>query len=300
MDTIKKTKRLPGFLAFALLAACAFLLVPSYKIHSPKVYDCFLFYNELELLEIRLHEMNDYVDKFVIVEATETFRGNPKKLFYEENKALFEKYKDKIIHITISDHVATNDPWVREHYQRNQVLRGLKDARPHDIVLLSDVDEIVRKTKIPELVRPILTEKCDLVVCQQTMYQGHLNRRKIDGIPWPGTTAVSYKMLKKLSPTKVRKLRKTRERQLRRANIQHVMMLSDAGWHFTSMGGIQRYLTKIESFSHSEMDSPEIKTEENLSRILMNFPIVSIDESFPSFVRENQDYLREKGFLDKE
>ena len=80
---------------FVVLCGMFFLKKP----HVPQVYDCFPFFNELELLEVRLGELYDHVDKFVIVECTETYRGKPKPLYYAENKNRFEKFSDKIIHI---------------------------------------------------------------------------------------------------------------------------------------------------------------------------------------------------------
>jgi hypothetical protein len=67
------------------------------------IYDAFLFFNELDLLDIRLNLLNDVVDKFVVVESTVTFSGKTKKLFFDENKQMFEKFSDKIIHIVVSD-----------------------------------------------------------------------------------------------------------------------------------------------------------------------------------------------------
>lgn len=67
------------------------------------VYDCFQFFNELDILKIRLNVMNDVVDKFVISEATETFSGLKKPLYYEENKEMFKEFEDKIIHVVVDD-----------------------------------------------------------------------------------------------------------------------------------------------------------------------------------------------------
>ena len=67
------------------------------------VYDCFQFFNELDILKIRLHVLNPVVDRFVISEATETFSGLKKPLYYEENKELFAEFADKIIHVVVED-----------------------------------------------------------------------------------------------------------------------------------------------------------------------------------------------------
>ena len=103
------------------------------------IYDCFSFFNELDLLEIRLNTLDSVVDKFVIVESTLTHTGNPKPLYYAENKKRFEKFKDKIIHIIVDEFPSFPDAtnremaWIRENCQRNAILRGIpKTAKDND------------------------------------------------------------------------------------------------------------------------------------------------------------------------
>jgi hypothetical protein len=117
---------------------------------KPKVYDCFSFFNELDVLEIRLNELDKYVDYFVLVEMTVTHKGDPKPLYFEQNKKRFDKFLHKIIHIVVADYPQVNDPWIREHYQRNCIERGLNNCNNNDIIIISDVDEIPRGTKISE------------------------------------------------------------------------------------------------------------------------------------------------------
>ena len=119
------------------------------------IYDCFIFFNEIDLLDLRLNELDSVVDKFVIVESTETFSKKKKTLFFNENKERFSKFKDKIIHIIVDDSPeltkTSSDPggrWNIEHFQRNCIERGLVDCKPEDIILVSDVDEIPRKSSI--------------------------------------------------------------------------------------------------------------------------------------------------------
>ena len=93
---------------------------------SIKIIDCFIFYNELDLLEYRLNILNDVVDYFVIVESTHTFVGKEKVLFFNENKHLFEKFNEKIIHIIVDDfpykypniNIHNNEQWKNEKFQR--------------------------------------------------------------------------------------------------------------------------------------------------------------------------------------
>jgi beta-1,4-mannosyl-glycoprotein beta-1,4-N-acetylglucosaminyltransferase len=94
-----------------------------------KIIDCFIFYNELDLLKYRLHILNNFVDYFVIIESRHTFSGKEKKLYYDDNKKSFEIYKDKIIHIIIDDmpfklpfiNISKNEQWENEYYQRKSI-----------------------------------------------------------------------------------------------------------------------------------------------------------------------------------
>lgn len=124
------------------------------------IYDCFTFYNELDLLEIRLNELNSEVDYFVIVEATRTQTGNKKKLYFELNKKRYAKFKSKIIHIIIKDmpNIKYNSAWVLENYQRNQIIKGLNKCDLKDIIFISDLDEIPNKNTFKKIVSK-LTKK---------------------------------------------------------------------------------------------------------------------------------------------
>src|SRR5689334_5945992 len=111
------------------------------------IYDCFIFFNELELLDIRLNILNEVVDKFVLVEATQTHQYKPKPLYYSDNKERFKAFHDKIIHLIVDELPPnpTNGPrnsWDMERFQRNCIARGLNDCKPDDVIIISDLDEI--------------------------------------------------------------------------------------------------------------------------------------------------------------
>ena len=119
----------------------------------PRVYDCFQFYNEFDVLEIRLAELDPLVDHFVLVEATHTHTGKPKPLHFTENRKRYERYAHKIIHVVIDD-LPLDDPshFARDIHQREAILRGLGGAQPDDRILFSDCDEIPK----PHLLRKAL------------------------------------------------------------------------------------------------------------------------------------------------
>ena len=257
-----------------------FLLLPS--ILFGKIYDCFPFFNELDILEIRLDEMYEHVDHFVLVEAIETFRGDPKPLHYENNKERFEKYADKIIHVVNPHRHQVDNHWSRERFQRNYIREALKTCARDDIIFLSDVDEIIRKEQIlPLSERVSYTQKP--ITCRQELYKFSLNQIDTSHI-WHGTIAFPYRLLSQ---------RRTLEgfRYFRYS----LEVFEDAGWHFTSIGTIENHLLKIGAFSHSEIDTPEYK--ENLRSMMESYPLVPIDETFPRIIQENEEKYRSMGFI---
>ena len=169
-------------------------LIFSRNLHS-KVYDCFTFFNEMELLEIRLNELYDEVDHFVIVENPLTFSGNEKELYFEKNKERFKKFEDKIIHV-VGPKRPEEGVWAREEAQRNDILLGLKDAKEDDIIIVSDLDEIVKKEKIKEI-KKIIAEKKDPVELRMVLYRYFLNRKDRKVSDWRLAYATTYKILKK-------------------------------------------------------------------------------------------------------
>ena len=121
-----------------------------------KIFDCFIFFDEELLLDLRLNILDKHVDKFVIVESQFSHRGEKRQPVFNLNK--FKKFKNKIEYILLNDNpknlyqLIENDPKInekkiingnlREFYQRNAISRGLKDANDEDFVIISDVDEI--------------------------------------------------------------------------------------------------------------------------------------------------------------
>lgn len=249
---------------------------------SPKIYDCFMFRDELELLDIRFHELNDVVDHFVLVECRESFTGKPQKLFYEENKSLFDKkFTDKVKHI-ILDSLPKGDTWYRENFQRSQILSGLEGCRDEDLVIISDADEIPSAESVRSY-RPDM----GIRTFPQTMYYYWLNCR-VRGNDPNRVKICTYSDLIAFGVKEVR-YRET-----------PFLEVTNGGWHFSYMGGEQRISDKISSFAHSEYNRPEIKDLEHIykcmntpcdlfSRPGMEFRFVDLDESFPKFVLENKD-----------
>ncbi|KAG0333926.1 hypothetical protein BG000_008783 [Podila horticola] len=133
---------------------------------TPKMIDIILFNSELDLLDLRLNELQHVVDTFVIIESNTTFSGHPKKLYYKLFSRHFEKFKHKIHHIELppmskEDAKRYSDGWANEHYARDKgVLLAIQQLQPRegDWLLLSDLDELPRPSILQMMKYPEDTE----------------------------------------------------------------------------------------------------------------------------------------------
>lgn len=258
-----------------------FFFSSGFLLGRPQVYDCFPFFNELELLEIRLHEMSPYVDKFVIVESVETFRGNPKPLYFEENKERFAPYLHKIIHV-VKESEETDFPYLRECHQRDHILFGLTECADDDIIIISDVDEIIRRNALPALIRFFEKKRGDVFVAIQDHYTMYMNRFLQR---WLGSIVTNFKTLKKTTP------------QLMRQSRMKYPQVESLGWHFSWLGGPDKIVTKLESYSLDYMDTKENKDKKKIEREMLEGDFKPVDHTFPELVQERKEYYREIGLI---
>ena len=276
-----------------------------------KVYDVFTFFNELDLLELRLEMMDSFVDKFVIIECVETFSGNKKPLYYEENKDRFKKYHHKIIHritqdppksfedlrqrildpnnddlmkqICIQALTTSNVPpgelhWLKEFYQKENIRRSLLDLEDDDICFIGDLDEIWN----PELDYSAI-DNHSIYKLKQLVYVGYLNNKSNE--PWAGTLLTKYKNIKNSCLNHLRTRSKT-----------DYTYIDNAGWHFSFMGGEDRIKLKIESYGHQEFNNDQVKNQVSknleLGRDLLGrseFYYTINESELPKYVIENKE-----------
>ena len=270
------------------------------------IYDCFTFFNELDLLEIRLNVLKDVVDKFVLVEADRTFTNRSKRLFFEENKPRFASFASRIIHVKVTDHPPFKTAWHYESHQRNAIARGLVGAKPDDVILISDVDEIPD----PAAVRQYAGRR-GMVVFNQIYYAYYLNFRNVRRRRWEFAKMVSYAdflhgfddvevMHNEHLPEEVNvgtTASKIRMRALPRSR-GGVTVVRRGGWHFTSLGGASALAEKMRSFSHQEYNPGEDNISETRLKELidkgagpfwkMNCFADRIDARLPRYICDNQ------------
>jgi len=212
-----------------------------------KIIDCFTFYNEIDLLYYRLSILYEHVDYFIIVEANQTFSGKEKSLYYLNNIHLFEKFKDKIIHIVVNlpfkypniDY-HKNEQWINEKYQRNSINNGIKklSLNNDDLIIISDLDEIPN----PNILIQIKDNKIkinDGKILQLDMYYYNLYSKHHD--KWYHSKIVSYNTYIKTTPEAIRHSK--------------IQVIENAGWHLSYFGDANFISNKIKNFSHQEFNS---------------------------------------------
>jgi len=250
-----------------------------------KVYDCFTFFNEYDLLNIRFNELYDEVDFFVIVENPLTFTGNAKPLYFAENKQKYEKFLNKIIHIVGPERKIAKNAWERENKQRNDILLGLQKADDSDVIIITDLDEIVKKEKIKEIKQFVENEK-EPVRLAMKLYRFFINRLDENIERWSLGYACSYKTLKKFSP------------QFLRVEYKNKYSIDNAGWHFTSLGWVDNFVYKLNSWPHTEKNTKHNKKPKNILKKARKGKLTKIDSSYPKFIVENLNYFRDINFID--
>lgn len=265
------------------------------------IYDTFIFFNELDLLDIRLNILNDSVDRFVLVEATQTFQGKPKPLYFDENKSKFSKFKHKITHVIVDDLPVNAAPFDREYFQRDAILRGLSGCNAEDLIILSDLDEIPNPEVIPKYL-----EKGQIGLFVQKLFYYTLNTKCVELENLPCSLIVSFDEIG--LPAALRKrVVAYHSAMLSKADLDsHFKTFENGGWHFSYLGGPEAIKTKIEAYSHEELNIDEFKSIHNIQTAIANgrdifgrklsFANATIEE-LPKFIVENFSTYKNKGLL---
>lgn len=226
-----------------------------------KLFDCFTFFNELDILEVRLEYLYNHVDFFVIVESDHTHTAKPKEYILEQNRVRFQQYFDKIIYIkqkavitdSFSDFAKEYSPkdeyWKLENDQRNGIQKGLSGANSEDIIMISDVDEIPGISAIKQLKRSLFFNK--KVAFNQQLHLYFVNCLALGKDQnWTGTVACKLKNLETAQDLR---------------NGRHTYKLvKHGGWHLSYMGGLDNIIKKIDSFAHTEFNQDKYKIKEQI------------------------------------
>lgn len=275
------------------------------------VIDCIPFFNELDILKLRLHILDPLVDRFVIEEATHTFSGLPKELCFEKNREMFEEFLPKITYLVVDNSPEEISTHERDKFQKNALAKALTDASDEDVLILSDVDEIPNPAVLQELVKRFDPDK--IYHLAQRNFYCYLNMEEVSGnllsitgeFPgverrmWLGTKVFAKKNIPESGIIDLREISPEDPRSVR---------VADGGWHFGYMGSChetdvsKRVGTKVVAAAHQEYNTEDVLAEVKDRLILGEdifgrnavFQWAVVDESYPQYLLEHKseyDYL---------
>ena len=275
------------------------------------VYDLIPFFNELDILKIRLGVLDPYVDKFIIEEATTTFSGEKKELCFEKNRNLFKDYLDKIIYIVVDEDKNFKVTHERDYFQKNHLIKGLDQvgATEDDILIFGDVDEIPNPKELEKIISSF--DKSKVYHLAQRNFYVYVNNEEKSGkllsitkefpdIPeserlWLGTKICNIDNIPEEGIVRLRDLVPvTDPRSVRVPN---------GGWHFGYMGGfgekdpMKRIGIKTKAAAHQNFNEREVLAETMDHLILgmdifgrdAHFERVEVDNTYPVYLREHID-----------
>ena len=229
-----------------------------------KIFDCFMYFDEDQILDLRLNMLNEKIDYFIIVESTFNHKGEKRKLLFDINK--FQRFEKKIIYIiydnesekiqkfTGNEGLKENknkhifNAILRENAQRNYIIEGLYDADEEDIIFISDIDEIPKLDKFN-----FYNLKDQIAIFRQDMFHYKYNL-VIPDYNWYGTRAVKKKNL--ISPQWLRNIKNKKYPPYRidaffsKKKYFNVQIINDGGWHFSNLKTPDKILHKYKSYLH--------------------------------------------------
>lgn len=252
-------------------------------INGQLVFDAFPFFNELELLDIRLNTLNEVVNYFVLVESRKNFQRQFKPLYFDESKHLFEPFLHKIKHIILDDIPDHLDAFSRDYYQKQAIFKGLTDIKLNDYLIVSDLDEIWN----PNIVLPYYIEKdtYEPYKLELRCFYHYINTEVITN------KIISSFIIKYSAPFDVRRIRSLQE-----------PLIKNAGHHYSSCGGPERIALKAVSYAHDVLDKRILdlnylkdaldKNEVFFDRTSEKLVTVPIDLDYPEYIRHNQEKFK--------
>ena len=221
--------------------------------------DACILYNELDLLTLRLEELWNHVDFFIVVEHDVTHSGQPKPLFFREHASRFKKYESKLIYRAITnlpliDSETEEARFAREAVQRNSITAAVSELNlsANDIVIVCDIDEIPRSERLDGL--DAMLTKYDYAIFILTNYRGYINNESelaLNKIKWVGPVACRVKTLMKVGAQQVRRGNSKAGGSFVSRSKDYAYV-ENGGWHFSSLGGPDAFWLKAANFCHIE------------------------------------------------
>ena len=265
------------------------------------IYDCFSYWDEDLLLDLRLNILDKYVDFFVIVEGNKTWQDNPKNLRFDINR--FSKFKEKIIYVPVTNMPSGINPYLRENFQRNSIMRGLEHCKDDDFIIISDLDEIPNPDQLKKF-----NKKMRYAVFKQSHFYYKFNLQSENEPFWFGSRICVKKYLK--SPQWLRDLKFKKRPFWRLDKFRLNNIINEGGWHFCNLKKPEQLLYKYKNLcetndpiNFNERIDEKYLSLDSINKMITekkdiigrnhNYKKVSIDKSFPSYLIDNISNYKE-------
>ena len=264
-----------------------------------KIFDCFLFYNEFDLLELRLRELYDHVDHIVLIESDHTLTNRAKPYLFEQHQARYSRWLDKITHVKHQSR-CHSDPWLNVYDQRNALIDGLSQAHDDDVVIFNDVDEIVRVDAIQQI---RMHDQSLIYGLHMPLFNFRFNFMRVDPEPYNiWTTAARASWVKKHNGQMLRNqlgnlLDLPFEYAWNQKDQVHwtqdnTTVIQHGGWHFSYLGDNEWLRDKAANTCHQEENTAELLAQLDVEKSLAEkkswnrhwpycYEIVDLDDYFP-------------------
>jgi len=219
------------------------------------IIDCFPYFNEKELLELRYNVLKDHVDYFFIADANYTHEGEPKEFTCVETMKELGIPSDQmqVFHVELPSRDQARDPWIRERAQRDALSVPLSMMPPDTIFISSDCDEIANPAAFPAIKKAVETEYVKVKRLSMSMFYGRADTQLVnpEGEPFNWTSPVvdTVQGLKEFGTLS----------ELRASQDNYLIGDRDAGWHFSWMGDNEKHRIKLKSFAHQELNVPQVQ-----------------------------------------
>ncbi len=267
-----------------------------------QIIDCFMYFDEDLILEVRLNTLFEHVDQFVICEATLDHAGKEKKLNFNINK--FEKFKKKIKYIVVDDLPKTVETFkknwhpahLRDQFQRNALARGLKECDENDLIMISDLDEIPNPEKLSEF-----GEKDKYACFVQKNFSLKLNLHNKSEPKWFGTRMCRKKDL--VSPQWLRDIKAKSRPFYKFFKPKFDKFINGGGWHFSSVKSAEGIYKKLDSYAEQQWNNKKFKNMDIIKRKIKKkedlfdrnheFEVINVDATFPNYIYKNKKKFEE-------
>ncbi len=292
-----------------------------------KIFDCFMYFDEDVVLDVRLNFLDKFVDKFIIIESEYNHKGEKRTPLFNIDK--FKKFKHKIKYILTNDipsgieEIKKSDDenevysksifnaWKRENLQRNQITKGLSDANKEDWVIISDLDEIPNLKKID-----LKNTNDTFIFFKQDMMYYKFNL-KLENYTWIGSKACKMKNLE--SPQWIRDIKDKKYHWWRldtyfsKKKYRNILFIENGGWHFSYLKSPKGIEKKLQSYLHhvdydlNPLGENGIEEMINNKKAIYNLKADQRENKFdgsnklskininslPSYILENKDKLKD-------